>query len=57
MLQQKIQAAIHSEPMKKIYQGLATDASEKAYTNYIQNVSALIAEQYTCPSIQDYFSF
>lgn len=57
MLQQKIQAAIHSEAMTKIYRKLATDRPEKAYSNYTRNVSDLIGEQHTCPSIQNYFSF
>jgi len=55
-LSKKIQSAIHSEQMKKIYQSLIHDAPNTAYTNYARNVSALIDEPYTCDSIKDYFS-
>lgn len=57
MLTKKIQSAIHSEKMKKIYQSLIHDKSNTAYANYTENVSMLIGEPYTCDAIKDYFSF
>ena len=56
MLQKKIQAAIQSEPMKKVYQTLITDGPDKAYTNYVKNVSDLIGAPHKCQHVKDYFS-
>lgn len=57
MLQNKIQAALQSDEMTKIYQTLITVSPDKAYSNYVTAVSALIGEPHSCPSIKDYFSF
>jgi len=56
MLAKKIQAAIHSDKMKKIFQTLSHDRSESAYTNFTKSVSGLIGEHYKCDAMKDYFS-
>jgi len=55
MFSQKIQAAIHSDKMKEIFQQLIKDPPDQAYANYVKNVSAIVGKKYECSYIKDYF--